>query len=199
MHLSGASSIQVEPLAVRRVEKVPLPLFEGDRTPVLFLGHLVGLFTPIAVFEVVGISHGFKQSMANVIGGAAGATSLVGLVLLLLGDRTGAGAHPKGSFGDGAILVLILIQLGLGLSTILYALVEYADGCRALPFMWWAQSIAALKPAAAAEYAVQIPLIFKLHIINGMTIMLVFPFTRFVNIWSVSALLVNHRSRNPLG
>ena len=33
------------------------------------------------------------------------------------------------------------------------------------------------------------PLIFKLHIVNGLTIALVFPFTRLVNIWSVSSLV----------
>ena len=36
---------------------------------ILFLGHLVGLLTPIQVFESVGISHSFKQSMANVLAG----------------------------------------------------------------------------------------------------------------------------------
>ena len=31
---------------------------------VIFLGHLVGLLTPVWVFDLVGISHGFKQLMA---------------------------------------------------------------------------------------------------------------------------------------
>ena len=31
---------------------------------VIFFGHLVGLLTPIWVFDAVGISHGFKQLMA---------------------------------------------------------------------------------------------------------------------------------------
>jgi nitrate reductase gamma subunit len=41
------------------------------------------------------------------------------------------------------------------------------------------------------------PLIFKLHIVNGLTIVLVFPFTRLVNIWSVPVWFLARR-RNVL-
>src|SRR5690606_14337512 len=36
---------------------------------VLFVGHFVGLLTPINVFDAVGIGHGFKQLVALVVGG----------------------------------------------------------------------------------------------------------------------------------
>ena len=35
---------------------------------IIFLGHLIGLLTPIQIFDAVGISHNFKQMMAIVIG-----------------------------------------------------------------------------------------------------------------------------------
>jgi nitrate reductase gamma subunit len=164
---------------------------------ILFLGHLVGLLTPIKIFEAVGISHGFKQSMANAIGGTAGTVAFIGLVLLLRRRQAELQAHPTSLFGDVAILLLIPVQLGLGLSTIPVALAKYSDGCGALPFMWWAQSIARLKPAAAAGYIAGMPLIFKLHIVNGLTIVLVFPFTRLVSIWSVPVWFLARR-RNVL-
>ena len=164
---------------------------------ILFVGHLVGLLTPITVFEAVGISHGFKQSMANVIGGTAGTVALTGLVLLLRNRLNDSRARPASLFGDVAILLLILVQLGLGLSSIPVALAKMGSGCEALPLMWWAQSIATLKPAAAAGYIAAMPLIFKLHIVNGVTIVLVFPFTRLVNVWSVPVRFFAHR-RNVL-
>ncbi len=164
---------------------------------ILFLGHLVGLLTPIKVFEDAGISHGFKQSMANAIGGTVGTAAFIGLVLLLRRRSIESRKRPTALFGDVAILVLILVQLGLGLSSIPVALARYSDGCGALPFMWWAQSIAMLKPAAAAGYIADMPLIFKLHIVNGLTIVLVFPFTRLVNIWSVPNRYLGHY-RNAL-
>ncbi len=163
---------------------------------VLFLGHLVGLLTPIAVFEVVGISHGFKQAMANVIGGTAGTVAFIGLVLLLRGRLNESRGRPA-PFGNVAILLLILVQLGLGLSTIPVALAKMSSGCEALPLMRWAQSVAILKPAAAAGYIAAMPLIFKLHIVNGLTIVLVFPFTRLVNIWSVPISFLAHRREAP--
>ena len=61
---------------------------------VIFFGHFVGLLTPIWVFDVVGISHGFKQVMAIVVGGIAGVFCLIGIALLThrrLFDR----AHPR--------------------------------------------------------------------------------------------------------
>ena len=36
---------------------------------VIFVGHVVGLLTPINVFDAAGISHGFKQLGALIVGG----------------------------------------------------------------------------------------------------------------------------------
>ena len=38
----------------------------------IFFGHLVGLLTPIALFDALGISHGAKQLLAIIAGGIAG-------------------------------------------------------------------------------------------------------------------------------
>jgi nitrate reductase gamma subunit len=51
-------------------------------------------------------------------------------------------------------------------------------------FMGWAHSILTLQPGAA-EKIVEVPLVFKLHIILGLTLFLITPFTRLVHIWSV--------------
>src|ERR1700751_4624056 len=48
----------------------------------IFVGHLVGLLTPIWVFDMLGVSHGFKQMLAIVVGGTAGLICLVGISLL---------------------------------------------------------------------------------------------------------------------
>jgi nitrate reductase gamma subunit len=43
---------------------------------VIFLGHFVGLLTPIQVFDALGISHTSKQWMAIGIGGLASAVTV---------------------------------------------------------------------------------------------------------------------------
>lgn len=168
-------------------------LFHGGIL-ILFLGHFIGLLTPIQVFDALGISHSFKQWMAIVIGGTAGAAGLVGINMLLHRRVTEAHTRSMSWSADIAILLLVDVQLILGLSTIPVALVEYLDGCAVLKFMSWAQGILTLKPGFAATQVAQAPLIFKLHMINGMTIFLLLPFTPLVNIWSVPARRIALRS-----
>ena len=50
---------------------------------VIFLGHFVGLLTPIWIFDTLGISHTFKQWMAIIVGGLAGIMCFIGTTLLV--------------------------------------------------------------------------------------------------------------------
>ena len=159
-------------------------LFHGGIL-ILFLGHFIGLLTPIRVFEAAGMSHNFKQWMAIAIGGIAGTMALVGITMLLHRRLFDVRIRASSSFVAHAILLLIAVQLVLGLGTIVVALIEHVDGCATLKFMTWAQDILTLRPVTAAAQVATAPLIYKLHMINGMTIFLVLPFTRLVNIWSV--------------
>jgi nitrate reductase gamma subunit len=59
-------------------------------------------------------------------------------------------------------------------------------------FMSWAQGILTLQPGASAYVADANP-IFKLHIFLGMTIFLVFPFTRLVHVWSAPVWYLGRR------
>ena len=45
---------------------------------VILAGHAVGLLTPIAVFDAMGISHGAKQVLAITAGGIAGVFCFIG-------------------------------------------------------------------------------------------------------------------------
>ena len=49
----------------------------------LFFGHLVGLLTPLSVWEALGVTHSFKQVFAMTAGGIMGSLALVGLLILL--------------------------------------------------------------------------------------------------------------------
>src|SRR6202165_6269272 len=46
---------------------------------VIFLGHLVGLLTPIWIFDALGISHTFKQWLGILVGGGGGVGCVWGL------------------------------------------------------------------------------------------------------------------------
>jgi nitrate reductase gamma subunit len=158
---------------------------------VIFLGHFVGLLTPIWVFDLIGVSHAFKQMLAIVAGGVAGIFCFIGITLLVHRRLFDSRIRKTSSFGDIAILLLLYAQLILGLLTITVSL-NHLDGGEMTIFMSWAQGVLTLQPNVSALVADVNP-IFKLHLILGMTIFLVFPFTRLVHVWSAPVWYLGRR------
>lgn len=149
---------------------------------VILLGHLAGLLTPIVIFDALGISHGAKQVMAVTVGGLAGVMALVGGAILLHRRLTDPRIRAHSTLADTGILVLLLAQLVLGLMTIFVSL-GHLDGHEMVKLMNWAQGIAYLREGAA-DHLADVHVLFKLHIFLGLTIFLLFPFTRLVHMIS---------------
>jgi nitrate reductase gamma subunit len=149
---------------------------------VIFAGHFVGLLTPIWIFDAIGVSHSAKQTLAVVAGGIAGVMALVGAIILFHRRWTDPRIRKTSSFADIAILVLLISQLVLGIGTI-FVSVQHLDGHEMVKFMTWAQMIFTFRSGAAAQIA-DAALVFKLHLFLGLTIFLVFPFTRLVHMLS---------------
>ncbi|HET7589100.1 MAG TPA: respiratory nitrate reductase subunit gamma [Solirubrobacterales bacterium] len=147
----------------------------------LFFGHLVGLFTPHAVYGIF-MSAATKQMLAVTAGGIAGAICFVGLTMLLyrrLADpRIRHTSHPS----DIAVLIVLWVQLTVGLITLPYSL-QHTDGSVMLILADWAQRIVTLRPVDAAALAV-LPWPYLFHVVLGMTIFLLLPFSRLVHVWS---------------
>ena len=150
---------------------------------VVFFGHLVGLLTPIEVFDAIGVSHGFKQLMAIVVGGIAGAAALAGATMLAHRRFFDARVRAQSSFSDDLVIAILWVQLVLGLLTIPVSL-GHLDGAEMVKLMAWAQGIFTFDPEAAGHVADAHP-IFKLHLFLGLTIFVIFPFTRLVHMLSV--------------
>jgi len=157
----------------------------------IFAGHLVGLLTPIWVFDALGVSHTFKQLLAMGAGGIAGLMCLAGICLLTHRRLFDPRIRANSSFGDTAILLILFAQLLLVLSTIPVS-AQHLDGHEMVKFMNWAQGIITLQPGAA-ENILDVNPIFKAHLMLGMTIFLVFPFTRLVHIWSAPVWYLGRR------
>jgi nitrate reductase gamma subunit len=158
---------------------------------IIFLGHFVGLLTPIQVFDAIGISHTAKQWMAILIGGIAGIACFIGLTLLVHRRLFDARIRKTSSLGDIAVLLLLYAQLILGLATIPVSL-GHLDGHEMVRFMNWAQGVLMLRLDAWTLVADAHP-IFKAHLFLGMTIFLVFPFTRLVHVWSAPVWYLGRR------
>jgi len=158
---------------------------------VIFLGHVAGLLTPIRIFDAIGVSHTAKQWLAIVVGGLAGIACFVGMTMLVHRRLFDARIRTTSSFGDIAILLLLYLQLILGLATIPVSL-GHLDGNEMVKFMTWAQGIVTLQPGVSALVADAHP-IFKAHLFLGMTLFLVFPFTRLVHFWSAPIWYLGRR------
>ncbi len=149
---------------------------------VIFFGHLFGLLTPIAIFDMIGISHGAKQLMAIVLGGVAGIMAIIGATLLVHRRLFDARVRAASTISDTLIIILLWLQLLLGLLTIPISM-QHLDGHEMVKFMTWAQGIFTFNPDAAS-YVADAAIIFKLHLFLGLTIFLLFPFTRLVHMLS---------------
>jgi nitrate reductase gamma subunit len=147
----------------------------------LLFGHTVGLLTPHWMYEPF-ITAPQKQMFAIVSGGVAGLLCFVGLTLLLhrriFDPRIRLTSHRT----DLAILVILWVQLCLGLITLPLSFEHRQDASAMLILAGYLQSVATLQPDASALVAVSWP--FKLHMVLGMTIFLLFPFSRLVHVWS---------------
>jgi len=150
---------------------------------IIFGGHLVGLLTPIWIFNALGVSHEAKQILAMAAGGIAGIMALVGGTMLLMRRLGDPRIAKNSSFADTGILILLLLQLLLGISTIFVSM-QHLDGHEMVKLMSWAQGIFYFD-GNAASYIQDASIIFKIHILLGLTIFLLFPFTRLVHMLSV--------------
>ena len=148
----------------------------------LFFGHLIGLLTPHWAYHFM-MSAGTKQLLAMTAGGIFGVICLIGMILLIrrrmLDARIKATSQPT----DLPILLILFVQLVLGLLTIPFS-AQHMDGSSMLALASWAQHLVTFQ-GDAASFVVGEAFIFKIHLVLGLTIFLVFPFTRLVHVWSV--------------
>lgn len=150
----------------------------------LFFGHLVGLLTPQSVYHLF-MTAETKQTMAMTAGGIFGTLCFIGMVILIHRRLTNPRVRATTKFSDIFILLLLFVQLILGLLTI-PASAQHPDGSSMIALANWAQHIVTFR-SGAADFIVHEALIFKLHIFLGLTMFLVFPFTRLVHVWSAPA------------
>lgn len=147
----------------------------------LFFGHLFGQLTPHAFYEWF-LSAPNKQMLAIVSGGIAGLVCFVGLTMLLhrriVDPRIRLTSHRT----DIAILVILWVQLALGLVTLPLSFEHRHDAHVMLMLASYLQGIATFQPDA--QLLVEIPWQFKVHMLLGMTIFLLLPFSRLVHVWS---------------
>ncbi len=150
----------------------------------LFAGHFVGLLTPHGVFRSLGVSDLTHQVIAIGAGAVFGLTCMVGGVLLWRRRMFNPRIRAVTRFMDLVILDWLLVTLALGLATLPVSIGHAlrGDASVMIALAEWAQSVVTFR--ADASLLAGVDPIFKIHLFFGMTVFLLFPFSRLVHIWS---------------
>lgn len=149
----------------------------------LFFGHAVGLLTPHFIYEHF-ISAEHKQLLAIIAGSIAGTVCFIGISMLAHRRLFDARIRATSTFSDTAILLILWVQLVLGLLTVPFSL-QHSDGSVMLRLSEWAQRILTFRTEGTADLIAGLAFPYQAHIILGLTIFLLFPFSRLVHMLSV--------------
>ncbi len=151
----------------------------------IFFGHLVGLVTPHGLFLAFGISDMAHQNIAIFAGTIFGLCAFAGGIILWMRRTGNPRIRATSRKSDVFILTWILVTLALGLTTIPVSISHSSNGdpSTMIALANWVQSVLFLH--ADPTLLNDVSAIYKLHMFFGMTVFLVFPFTRLVHIWSV--------------
>ncbi|MFT4939145.1 MAG: nitrate reductase gamma subunit [Paraglaciecola sp.] len=150
----------------------------------ILLGHFAGLVIPYELWHLLGVSLEAKQIIAMGVGGLFGVLCFVGLTMLVKRRLFDPRVKATSSLMDTGILLLLYAQLILGLISV-YISFGHMDGSEMSNLMNWSRYILTLRPNEAVEYISGVHWIYKMHVTLGITIFVLFPFSRLVHVWSV--------------
>ena len=156
------------------------PLFHFGILLVL-LGHLAGLAIPESWTSALGVSEGAYHLVAVVLGSFAAIMTVVGLVGLLVRRFVVKSVRLATSRSDLVMYVLLCIPICLGAAaTVSKQIFGEAGGYNYRETISpWFRSLFYFHPEASLMASV--PWIFKVHIIAGLLLFAIWPFTRLVH------------------
>lgn len=148
----------------------------------IFLGHFAGLVLPEALWHALGVSDMQHQWVAIYAGSIFGLLCLVGGSILLARRTLNPRVRAATRFMDIFILSWLMATLLLGLATLIVSVKHATAGNpeTMLALSGWVKSILTLDPRP--EMLANVEPVFKTHMFFGMSIFLLFPFSRLVHI-----------------
>lgn len=149
----------------------------------IFLGHFVGLLTP--AFDWLHVPPVTHQWIAASAGITFGVLALIGGLLLLARRLANSQVRAAAHSTDLFILLWLLATLAIGLATQYVTLPNLLAGHVADMEILsrYLKGLVLFQPHPAL--VAPLPWVYKLHLLFGMTLFLLFPFTRLVHIWTV--------------
>ena len=148
----------------------------------LLFGHFFGLMTPKFLYIKL-IAPENKQIVAMITGGIAGFFCFIGMSILIYRRLFNIRVLKTSHFSDLFILIMLYLQLLLGLFSIYISYQHGEDASSMISLANWVQGIFIFSDDIYL-HVINEHWIFQLHLFLGMSIFLIFPFTRLVHIFS---------------
>ena len=163
--------------------KFASPLFHFALLAV-FMGHVVGLIIPKAFTDWIGLDQHMYHMGAFYGGGLAGIALVVGLGLLIYRRRTQTAVFQATTWNDKIMYLVLATAIGVGMVATLTGDVTPTGeehNYRETVSVWF-RSLAYFQPniEAMGEATWQ----FKVHVLLGLTLIAMIPFTRLVHAFS---------------
>ena len=142
----------------------------------VFFGHLT-LFIPEWLYHMV-MTTETKRIIALSMGSIFGIMAVVGMTILIIRRFSSPRIKYNSRFQDYLIIILLLVEAVIGLTAAAKTAVEPIGTYAALS--QWSQAIVTFQPNAGlilANHSLQ----YKLHIILGFVIFMIFPYTKLMH------------------
>lgn len=142
----------------------------------VFLGHFT-LFIPEKVYHLV-MTTETKRLVALSMGTFFGIMALVGMIILIWRRFFVDNLKKTSTFHDYFIIILLLAEAALGLTSVGTTAAGTVPQYAALGE--WAQKVITFQPDAGAVIASH-SIIYKIHILIGLIIIMIFPYTKLMH------------------
>jgi nitrate reductase gamma subunit len=161
----------------------------------IFAGHVAGLVLPQGLWLAMGISDMQHQRLAISAGSVFGLMCFLGGTILWFGRMFDARARAASRTMDIFIPTWLMVTLILGISTIPVSVghANHNNPEVMLALSGWVQSVLTLSPRP--ELLDKVDAVFKTHMFFGMTVFLLFPFTRLVHVLTAPLTYVSRACR----
>ena len=165
-----------------RLLRIASPMFHFGILVVVF-GHFIGLVIPQAWTEAMRVSQHVYHIQAITLGSIAGVCTLLGISLLIYRRRTTGPVFMATTSNDKLMYVVLVAAIVAGLFATLLGsgLVGEEHNYRQDVSVWF-RSIWVLQPRG--DLMAQAPVYFQVHVLIGLALFALWPFTRLVHAFS---------------
>jgi len=161
-----------------RLLRIGSPLFHFGLL-VVIVGHVIGLLIPKSLTDALGLSQEAYHVQALVLGTIAGLSTLAGIGILIYRRRTTGPVFRATTANDKLMYLVLVAAIVAGLATTLLGAAGGEEHNYRLTVSPWFRSLFTLNPDVEAMSHAGFA--FHLHVLIGMALFMIWPFTRLVH------------------